>query len=498
MSPSSGTEAPSRGESTADVARLAGRGTILITAAKAWFIVSGAGIHFSLPRMMSAEQFGVYQVVISAVSIINAVVVAATSQAVSKYISQEEGKADSVRSKSLRLQTLVGGTISLGFFLLSPVLAHLLNDARLTPYLRLAALITLAYSFYSVYVGYFNGKKLFLAQAGLDMTYSTLKLGLIVFFVWLGYGVAGGVGGFALAAGCALALSAYIARGGTQRGDVRAVDVFKFQTLLLMFTLVLNVLQRIDLMLIKSLSSVDTTIASTNAGYYGAAVNVANVTYQSVVAVAAVVFPLVSQSSFAEDKARTQKYVSNTLRFTLLIMALMAAVFSANAGEVLRLIYPDEFVAAAGALSIVAFGILFFGVLNVETTMISAMGKPEVGLIIGAITLGANWTLNSMLIPSRGIKGAAIGTTASMLLGAALASGYVLRKTGALIPLRALARIGIAAGIVFAGSAATSPASRLLIVVKLITLSLAYFGALLVTREIGREDFEAVKSIVRR
>src|SRR5215208_6079064 len=110
-----------------DIARVAGRGTIYITVAKLWFMASGAGIYLALPRLMTEEQFGMYQVVIGVVSIINAVVVTGTLQTVSKYISQDESKADSVKRKALRLQLPVGGLLALAFFLLAPVIARYLN-----------------------------------------------------------------------------------------------------------------------------------------------------------------------------------------------------------------------------------------------------------------------------------------------------------------------------------------------------------------------------------
>ena len=131
-------------ERTDDIAKVAGRGTIYITAAKVWFMITGYGIHFTLPRLMSIEQFGLYQVVVGAVSIINAVVITGTYQTVSKYISQEEEKAGAVKSKALKLQILVGGGASLGFFLLAPIVADYLNDAMLVNYLRLASLIETA------------------------------------------------------------------------------------------------------------------------------------------------------------------------------------------------------------------------------------------------------------------------------------------------------------------------------------------------------------------
>src|SRR5262249_25016876 len=137
--------------STADIATVAGRGTILITAAKIWFMVSGYGIAFPLARLVREESYGLYRVVINTVSIINAVIVTGTYQTVSKYVSQEPENADSIKTKALALQLYVGGAASAGFFLLAPIIASSLNDPRLTPYLRLASLITLRYSFYSAY-----------------------------------------------------------------------------------------------------------------------------------------------------------------------------------------------------------------------------------------------------------------------------------------------------------------------------------------------------------
>src|SRR5256712_8732676 len=126
--------------STDNIAAIAGRGAIYITAAKIWFIVSGYGITVTLAHLLTTENYGIYRVVINTVSIINAVIVTGTYQTVSKYVSQEPEKADSIKWKALGLQAYVGVAASLGFFLFAPVIASLLNDPRLTGWLRLASL----------------------------------------------------------------------------------------------------------------------------------------------------------------------------------------------------------------------------------------------------------------------------------------------------------------------------------------------------------------------
>src|SRR5690242_1622359 len=76
------------------IVKSAGRGTIYITIAKLYFIVSGYAIYFFLPRILSAQEFGQYGFVTGVVSIINAVIVIGTQQAVSKFVSEDTRRAD--------------------------------------------------------------------------------------------------------------------------------------------------------------------------------------------------------------------------------------------------------------------------------------------------------------------------------------------------------------------------------------------------------------------
>lgn len=479
-----------------DIARVAGRGTIYITLGKLWFMVSGAAIHFTLPRLMRDDQFGLYQVVVNIVSIVNAVIITGTYQSVSKQVSEQPEKAVSVKSTALRLQILVGGCSSLGFFLVAPVIADYLNDPRLVPYLRLASLIPLSYSFYAVFTGYFNGRRQFLTQAALDMTYSTLKLSLIVLLVWLGYGVAGALSGFVMAAACILGVSAMVAGKGEGEGSVRGGDLLRFQGILFLFTFVLNLLQKVDLLLIKALSSSDAIEASKNAAYYSAATAIANLTYQIIISVTFVIFPLISHATFASERARTRLYITNTLRYTLMMMALAATLFSANASEVLQVIYPEPYQAGTPALSILALGMLLFGLVAVMTTIISASGRPAISLAVGCVTLATSAGLNAVLIPRYGLRGAAVATTAAMLVGAVTGGAYLWKRFGPLVPALSALRIAGCSALVYVMSVLVSPASKLLIIVQLVGASLAYLVGLVVSREIGREEIVGLRKIV--
>src|SRR5205085_11573184 len=180
-----------------------------------------------------------------------------------------------------------------------------------------------------------------------------------------------------------------------------------------------------------------------------------------------------------------------------MVMALLATLFSANAGGVLRVIYPEPYQAGSGALGWVAFGMLAFGMIYVLTTIISASGRPKVSLLIGVVTLITSAALNALLIPRLGLTGAGLATTLAMFAGAGVGVAYLLKRFGALIPPLSLARIAAASALLYALSLAYAPASRALIVVKLAALCLLYVILLIASREVGRDELRLIQRVIR-
>ena len=260
----------------------------------------------------------------------------------------------------------------------------------------------------------------------------------------------------------------------------------------------LTLLQRVDLILIKALSSADATTASENAGFYSASADVANITYQIIASVTFVIFPLISQSTFSDDRSRTRSYIANTLRYTLIIMALTATLFSAQAARVLSVIYKEAYQAGAPSLRILAIGILFFGLLFVLTTIITASGQPRISLTIAAITLIVSAALNAMLIPSYGLSGAALATSVAMLIGTLLAGGYLWKRFGAFASMLSTIRIVACAAAIYGASFIFSPKSKVMIIAELAMLSIAYLIALVVTGEFGRAELQLISRVLKR
>jgi O-antigen/teichoic acid export membrane protein len=89
---------------------------------------------------------------------------------------------------------------------------------------------------------------------------------------------------------------------------------------LFVYTFALNLMMRTDLFLLKRIAAtmVDgsadyrATFASTTASFYGTAQSLAFIPYQGILALAFVIFPLISRATFEQDIAATRAYIEQT------------------------------------------------------------------------------------------------------------------------------------------------------------------------------------------
>lgn len=580
---------PKPPQSSQETAKTAGRGFLIITAAKLYFMVTGALVQLGLPILFgSPEQFGVFKIVTEAVSLINMVMITGTLQAVSKLVSEEPHRARAVVNQAIKLQCLLGLPIAALYALLSPFIAGtLFNDAELTGLMQLSSLIILFYSFYAIFVGYLNGVKSFVRQATLDITFQTLKTAGILGLVVLGLGVMGAVAGFVGAAAGIFVISAAwtikMIRAEHPSQDAQTQDqtpqdaqeerarlkrMVSFLVLVMLYTFALNGLMRADLFMIKSIASgapeqfsalapIFKDISDKFAGIYGAALNIARLPFQGVIAVTFVIFPLISEATFQQDKERTKSYIKETFRYCLLLIGAVALPLLFNSDSVIAGLYSADYQAASVALAIMNVGIIFFALLYVAMTIIIGAGAPQVACVIMGISLALCAALNAVMLqqthaqtmqalswaplalgsgtsPSELVhqaiaqadhqlkfaapylktgpdymRSAAIATAISMATGCVMALGWLQRRFGASIPLGTTLRLVVCAAVLFGVDLVfPSPVAWVsekgkvvylaIVAVKMIVMGLALLVTLGVTKEFGAKDLARVKAVIGR
>jgi stage V sporulation protein B len=503
-------------------ARNAGRGIVSIAGAKLWFIVTGYAVQLVLPRLLgSPEAFGFYSTAMTDVSIVNNVLIAATVQTVSKKVSEDESRAGLALRQGLLLQAMWGGALGLALFLLAPFIAGTvkLNPTQ-APLYRTAAVVVIAYALYAAIVGALNGRQRFAVQARLDMTFSTLRSGLILGAAALGFGALGAFAGFASAAALIFVVAFVVSRRAEGlRADGAGLHSpwgtwFAFMAPLWLYQACLNGILQVDVSIL-SRTAIEASLAAGTAaeeaarvgdrlgGFYRAAQTFAFVPYQLILSVTFVVFPLVAKATSGGDREAARATIRRALRFSLLVLLAFAAPMAGAAEGVIRLAYTAEYLPAAEALRVLVIGLVPFALFVIAATAVSGAGRPFVSAVIAggalAVLVVAVRGLITLSGPGEGaLVASALGTSIGAFV-ALVAIGIVsLRQFGAFIPPISVLR-GLAAAAAGAGVAYAIPHGGMLM--SLVALAAGFFAfglALVVLRELAPAELRAARDALLR
>ncbi|MEZ4400402.1 MAG: polysaccharide biosynthesis C-terminal domain-containing protein [Kofleriaceae bacterium] len=513
----------------------AGRGVLYIAFAKLYFMIAGALIEFRLPAILARTVFGAYAVVSSAVSPINNVLVTGSIQAVSRFTAQKPETARVVQAAGLRMHLWVGLPIALVFIAGAPLIAWLLHDTSKTGPLMLAGAIIGGYAFYAVLVGTANGQREFQKQAGLDVTFATLRALGILGLAGLGLGLYGAVGGWVAAVGAILVISAVViglppasARGAEARALVKPMA--KFFAGVAVYLVLMNLIMFVDQLLLKRLATEwyrshgadlqatldrvvpgarqlagftiePSAMADVQVAYYRAVQNLARLSYQAIIAATFVIFPLVSRSTFEDDGATTRRYINVTLRYSLIFATALAVVMAANPRPLLDIPYADDYARlGAPALAVLALGNVAFSVFVIAGTILNGAGYTKDAIIGAAATLVLAAVGNAVAIPlaapGREVLLVAASTTGTaMVLGAALTGWLLYRRLGAFLPILTLVRVVVAIAAAIAVGRVIPFTTPLMTLVEAAVVGLTFLGVLVITRELGKADLASIAAV---
>ncbi|MDD5309633.1 MAG: polysaccharide biosynthesis C-terminal domain-containing protein [Deltaproteobacteria bacterium] len=510
-------------KSDASIVKAAGRGVIYITFAKAWFLITGVALGLVLPRVFKwsagSEEagmalYGAYGIVFTGVSFINNTLITGTIQAVSKFTSEDESRAGAVRRTGLLVQGGIGVVLGAAYAVLSGVLAtYWFKSPGLADLMRLSAGIIVAYACYGVFIGSFNGRRRFNRQAAFDVTFSTLKTVLIILAVMTGLKVLGTVLGFLVTA-VLVAVVAGVASRQPVHGTFPARRFLQFDSLLLLYTFILNLVLMLDLYLLAGIvprlaaaSGLDATAAAllneTRAGQYKAVQQLAFIPYQAILAIAFVVFPLISKATFDEDEEKACGYVRQTMRFAAIFVTGFAVVFFALPEQAARLMFPPEYAIIAPALRTLSLGIVAFGLMVVGNTILNGSGHPWRALAVVCAGLAVAVVTVYALVSAAGhgtdsLVAAASGSSAGWLVALVVCGVIVRRRFGAFMPLFTALRVAAAAGVALAVGRFLPVKGKVLTLAECAAVFVVYFVVLALLREFGRKDLDQLKHVMRR
>jgi O-antigen/teichoic acid export membrane protein len=520
----------------AAAARHARRGFLFITGAKGWFLVCGTLLNLGLPRLLGDPvQFGDFGLVNTLISVLNAVMVAGVLQAVSKRTSERPETSALVRRSAVRLQTGVGAAV-LGLLIAfaTPLCDLIFGDPSLAPYLRVAAAVTGLYSVYAALIGVINGLGRFALQAAFDIAFATLKLVFMVGLVVAGYGVQGALGGFAITA----LIVTLVAYRVTARivppppAEAAAPPLVGFLVQVMGYVFCVNVLLQADLFVVKqaafapvraALDAGDTAwlvglvdthalapgadlareATSALAGLFKATKNVSLIPYQAVVAIAFVVFPLISRSTFQSDREATGRYVFQAVRTSTLLVFLLSTLIAAGGDTLLDRFFGAAYTVAAPTLLPLLGATAAFAIFYVLANILTAAGHPLDALVLAATAATLELLALHPIVSGSPPGGELLFRAALVVLVAnvgvlVLAAIVLARRLRVRMPALTLVRATAASAAALFVASWVPGQGILVIFVRAAVAGVTFLAVAWLSREITRADLALVRSTVSR
>jgi len=476
--------------------------------AKAFFMVSGFLQQTLLARFVSVADYGAFGVVNSVVSVVNNTAVQFTVQTVSRFAASDPTRVDAVKRAGLRLQLGVGAILGLAFFFGAPLLARFEGAPHYTLYFRIAAAIPFLYALYAVFIGAVNGQRLFRVQAGFDMTFSMAKTLLLLGGAFF-FGVTGALSGFALAAVFILGLAIRLIGVGRADGEPFAVSrLGSFMLGVGVYNGLLNVALLYDQPLLHHLAAASGGEAPVVAGLYQAIRSLALLPYQALIVVTFVIFPLVSRATFAADREATRAYVTQTLRYALILAAAMAVPLAARPSSLLRVVYgalaeqPSLGEEGARALPILVAGECCLALLSIGCAIFNAAGQALTAVLLMAVTVAVGIGSAYVLVPAAPagaaqLVAAATATTAGMAAGLVVGLVVIFQRFRALPPAGSVLRIAGAGTLAVVVGRFLPGHGKLASLLITVLVALIFLGVLVASGEFGPSDRAKFRKILR-
>jgi stage V sporulation protein B len=518
----------------------AGRGGLFVLVAKVFFILTGLLQQALLPLAIGRADYGALARVFAVSNVFNNVVVASSTQGVSKTVAAAGPFEREAFRATLRAHLAIAAVSTVLLLATAPVVAYFQGAPEILLPLVIMAGVLCVYGLYAPLIGYINGRRQFGKQATLDMVAATLRT---AFMLGAGYlfarhasglanaartlpGMLGATAGAVVAAVGVIVLALrWTGTGRPSSGVTEGVPSMRSYLGLILPVMgaqffVYGLMQADIFMLGRYLSigAADLAAPTTPGGVVASPATAANewlavyracqlfafLPYQLLFSVTQVLFPMLAHAKTQEGDGRVAELVARGSRIGAIVCGLMVAVIVAMPQSLIKIAYDRE-IAAAGAptLRVLVLGQAAFAMLGLATTILVSLGRARAAMTLTAAALGLMVLCCVVLVPVASFGSSqvfAAATAAGCALAASLVFGvYTVRRVAhAFVPLKTAIRVGAC----IAGAAGLGlylpvfSKSVTLVIAPLV--GLAYVAALVATGELAKSDLALVLSIVRR
>ncbi|KZX16380.1 putative cell division protein YtgP [Methanobrevibacter cuticularis] len=407
------------------------RGSILILIGNVIFRIGGFIYRFLMAQLLGPSAYGILGYTLQFQGILQVLSAGGLPPAIAKYVAEYTALDKEVLARqtiytSLKIMLLLG--ILFGFlmvFIIAPFLAQInpKMPGLIYPLQAVGFIVP-----FSVIVGAFRGA----FQGVIKMEYilatrATEQIFMIIFatiLVILGYSALGAVFGSVLGFAASAVLSVIIFQKYMWKYVPKPEIEYNFSFLeevklakqIVVFAIPVTITALAE-MCIFAISTfvIANVIGSVGTGYFNAADPISRFPLIISTSLATTILPAVSAAFGTKNQILLSKYVSQSYRYSMVIILPMTVGIALFAEPILQLTFP-KFLAASPALSILVVGMTFYSLFAISSSIVQGIGNPRTPmyvLVVGAIT---TFILNWFIVPIYGIVGGALATTIACFL----------------------------------------------------------------------------------
>jgi O-antigen/teichoic acid export membrane protein len=455
---------------------------------------------FQIPivtRGLGLELYGIWALIVTAIDLIVPFCLLSFSLGIIRFLA---GEKDLIKIKedffSAYSTVMITGTVfSLIFFLLSDLISlYIFKNPAASYYIKLSSILILLNSLFPLTLSFFRRESKVGIYNTLNVSLNILIFGLLIIFLFKGYGLEGVVlasiiGTLAVnAIGCFI----IIRQVGFHRPRFKNMRAYlKWGIPLTPNSMILWIIQASDRYVISFF------LGASSSGIYNAAYGIGSYASFVLWPLGIVLFPKVSKLYNEGNIIECKNYFKYSLKYLMLLTIPAAAGLSMLGKPLLHILTTPEFISGFSVIPLIAFGSVMFCIYQINSYVIFLIGKTHLNIRLLGIGAILNFGLNLILVPHLGITGSGL---ASFLANTFITTITIIitRKYFAYDPsLIFLSKALLSSGIMSIVIWVIKPESIFMVLLSIIAGIIVYFGILILTRGISRAELDLFSSTVR-
>lgn len=231
-------------------------------------------------------------------------------------------------------------------------------------------------------------------------------------------------------------------------------------------------------------------------GYYTSADPIARLPLVISLSVSSTLLPAASEAYALKNKKSLENYVVQSYRYVILLVLPVCVGIGVFAKPLLSLLFPTIFAEslsaineASMALSILVFGMSFYTLFMISSSISQGIGHPKPPMYILIMGTVINIILNLAMVPYLGLLGGALATTISAFIIMVVMIYKTFKLTDVKVPYVSFMKIFTAA-LIMGLSIIILPNTILGLIIAIFIASVVYLTALILLKTFNEADVQ--------